>query len=162
MVNSREADGSAERGSPGSLPGPSQADKRSTPAVPRSIAPAAAIAMGGGLILVGSLMSWADGDFLFSLVSLQGIELFEGNVTFLIGAAVGLLGLVAMRTGGRSWIRLAVAGLAIASIAVVAYVFATLAQRLDGWTGLTVGIGLGAVAVGGLLSILGALKIKQR
>ncbi len=161
MVDSGETDASAGRASPESLPAPKQAENRSMPAASRSVAPAAAIAVGGGLIFVGSLLSWANGDFLFSLVSLQGTELLEGNVTFLIGAAVGLLGLIAMRTGGGSAIRLAVAVLALASLAIVAYVFGTLAQRLEGWVNPTIGIGLVAVAVGGVLAAVGALKIKR-
>jgi peptidoglycan/LPS O-acetylase OafA/YrhL len=119
---------------------------------------AAAIGTAGGLVVVGSLLPWAIGDVLNSGASVTGVEFVEGDLTFLMGAVIGVIGLLAWRSGGRSWTRLAVALLALVCLSIVAYVFATLAQRLEGWTWLSPGGGLIAVVVGGVVALVGAFR----
>lgn len=123
-----------------------------------SVKPWAAIAVGGAMMAVGSLLSWADGDFLNSGYSLPGTEILEGNLTFVVGVVVSIIGVAAMRVRRRFWIRMAVLGPTLASLAIVTYVIATLAQRLAGWRGLSVGSGLWIVALGGMLAIVGAWR----
>lgn len=119
----------------------------------------AAIATAGGLVVVGSLLPWAIGDVLSSGASVTGVEFVEGDLAFLMGAVIGVIGFLAWRSGGRSWTRLAVALLALVCLSIVAYGFATLAQRLEGWTWLSPGGGLVAVVVGGIVALVEAFRI---
>ena len=127
----------------------------------RSKWPAASVAVGGLLVIAGSVLPWAIGDALASGASVTGLEMVEGLATILMGFGIGLAGLLALASTDRPRTRSVVAVLALICLAVVGYFFVTMAQRLEGWDMLSPGGGLYAVAIGSALALAGAFKMKR-
>ena len=116
---------------------------------------------GGLLVVAGSVLPWATGDVLSSGASVTGLEMIEGLATILMGLGIGLAGLLALASRDRPRTQSVVAVLAIICLAIVAYFFATMAHRLEGWEMLSPGGGLYAVAIGSVVALVGVFWMRR-
>lgn len=128
---------------------------------------AAAVAVGGGLMVAGAFLPWVTANVVFTSISRTGLELGDGNITLVLGIAIGLIGIAATLAGGRSGFRWFTAILAIVGLVVVAYDFIELQNRLDtideSFRGLaTVGVGLYATGAGAAVAFLASLSMQKR
>jgi hypothetical protein len=135
------------------------------PDTDRSLLPvriaSAEVAVGGGIMSVGSFMDWASGDALASLVSVSGVRLGEGVLTLALGLVVGLIGIVAVRNTGISRFSWAAAVLAAAALVLVLFTAAGLDGRFAsrGWTWVRADLGLYVVGAGAIVALIAAVPM---
>jgi hypothetical protein len=127
--------------------------------------------LGGVIVAVGSLATWDicpdsscgdDGGLLalMHLVDRSGIEVGLGIVTLVLGAALALVGLDAVRRGGWSPVRWLAVALALLAIAVAAtFLGRTYAFGESLMYGPGVGIYL--VAFGAVLAAIAGFRLQQ-
>jgi hypothetical protein len=115
--------------------------------------------VGGGLLLLGSFLPWAQVASLFGTVSVNGTE-GDGKITAAVGVAVALVGLV---TVANRKARLSIlapilglvgAGAGVLDLANVNDKFASVSSSL---VHPSIGIGLYLVILGGIVTLVAAL-----
>ena len=112
--------------------------------------------VGGGLSLLGSLLSWAQVTIFIGTVGVAGTE-GDGKITLATGLVLGIGGVLQL-TNSRAGRPLAAVG-AILTLLVAAIDLVTLSSRIgelaSDFAQVSVGVGLWMVLVGGVLGLVG-------
>lgn len=127
--------------------------------------PAATVAIGGVLVVVGSVLPWVTATGAFGIsVSRSGVEGGDGLLTIALGIGIGLLGLTMVR--GRNLERWRVAFIASAvTLALIVLDYFVIQDRIDDLSDdsifASVGLGVWIVGIGALIATYGSWRLRS-
>jgi hypothetical protein len=120
---------------------------------------AVVITVGGALVAVGSFLPWATASAGFLSVSRSGIDGGDGIFTLLLGGLIAVIGLAWPRHpfGRARWPMLLLGVLAIGLAVFEEWTIqGSMSQNTSAFVVGNIGVGIYAIAVGGLMAVLGA------
>ncbi len=128
------------------------------------------VAVGGGLVILGSVLPWATYDFMFSQYESSGVSMGYGLATLPLGLSIGLIGITTAIGRGTPRLRRVVTALAVLTLLVVLSVAALLQMRLGepdpersvGPFFVSHEVGLYIVGVGAAMAAIAGFATKRR
>src|SRR5262245_52527187 len=115
------------------------------------------MAIGGGLVVIGSFMPWASVTSIFGTISIAGTQ-GDGKITLVLGLIIVVLAILELSgtAGGIRWVTLIFGFLAAgAGVLDMTNVSSRLGEAASDVVQPAVGVGLYAVVAGGVAVIAG-------